>query len=134
MNRITIIGNLTDDVELNSVGKDKISCGRFTVAVNRRFKDKDGNNITDFFNVITWRGIAENASKFLKKGSKCAVLGEMVSRSYEKEGVKRTIWEIVAEEVEFLSSAENKAKKTSEPRVKVEPAQMTMIDDEDLPF
>ncbi|NCA66936.1 MAG: single-stranded DNA-binding protein [Clostridia bacterium] len=100
MNKVLLIGNLTKDPELSTTSSG-ISVCKFTIAVSRRF----GNNETDFLPVIAWRGQAENCSKFLKKGSKAAICGSIQTRSYDaNDGSKRYITEIVADEVQFLST------------------------------
>ena len=102
MNKVTLIGNLTRDPELSTVGADGISVCRFAIAVNRRAK-KDGTREADFFNITAWRGLGENCSKFIKKGSKVGISGEIQIRNYDdKDGNKRTAVDIVADEVEFL--------------------------------
>lgn len=126
MNRIILIGNLTKDPELN-VTTSGISVCRFTVAVARRFANADGTRTTDFINIVAWRELAENCNKYLKKGNKCAVSGYLQSRSYEnKDGVKVLVWEVVADEVEFLTPKQATADDTD-----LEPMD---IDDDDLPF
>lgn len=100
MNRVFLIGNLTKDPEVSTTTSGVAVC-RFTLAVTRRF----GNNETDFLPIIVWRGQAENCGKFLKKGSKAAVAGSIQIRSYDAmDGSKRYVTEIVADEVQFLSS------------------------------
>jgi len=108
MNRCMIIGNLTRDPELRETSNGIKYC-RFAVAVNRRLKGADGEKITDYFNVVTWRATAENCQKYLAKGKKVFVCGEMQFRNYEdKDGVKRVASEISADEIEFLSPVETK--------------------------
>jgi single-strand DNA-binding protein len=103
MNKVILIGNLTKDPELNTVGADGVSVCRFSIAVNRRFAGKDGNREVDFFNITAWRGLGENCAKFIKKGSKVGVSGEIRFRNYEdKDGNKRIATDIIADEVEFL--------------------------------
>ena len=100
MNKVFLIGNLTKDPELSNTNNGIPVC-KFTLAVSRRF----GNTETDFLPVIVWRGQAENCGKFLKKGSKAAVAGAVQTRSYDaNDGSKRYITEIVADEVQFLST------------------------------
>jgi len=100
MNKVFLIGNLTKDPELSTT-TNGISVCKFTIAVSRRF----GNNETDFLPVIAWRGQAENCSRFLKKGSKAAISGSIQTRTYDaNDGSKRYITEIVADEVQFLST------------------------------
>ena len=134
MNKVYLIGNLTRDPELSETSTSVPFC-RFAVAVNRPFTNSDGNREVDFFNVIVWRGLAENCGRFLKKGSKVAVVGSLQNRSYEdKEGVKRTATDIVASEVEFLNT--NREGEMAEPVKPVKPAKpgLTEIEDDGLPF
>lgn len=107
MNKVIIIGNLTRDPELKSTSSGVSVC-TFSVAVNRKFTDANGNREADFFTVSTWRGLAENCAKYLSKGRKVAVSGALQNRSYEdKNGNKRTVTEIVADEVEFITPMSN---------------------------
>jgi single-strand DNA-binding protein len=100
MNKVFLIGNLTRDPEVSNTNNGITVC-KFTLAVSRRF----GNTETDFLPVIVWRGQAENCGKFLKKGSKAAVAGSIQTRTYDaNDGSKRYITEIVADEVQFLST------------------------------
>jgi len=103
MNKAILIGRLTRDPELTKTNTDLSVC-KFTLAINRNFKDKDGNEQTDFIPIVVWRNQAENCAKYLKKGSQCAVTGTIQTRSYDKDGEKRYITEIVADNVEFLST------------------------------
>lgn len=128
MNKVFQIGNLTRDVELGETASG-ISVARFSIAVNRRFQNADGERVTDFFNIVVWRGQAENCAKYLKKGSKVAVVGELQTRNYEaQDGTKRYVTEIVADEVEFLS-----ARQESE-TAKSETPKLEDINDDQLPF
>ena len=104
MNKVYLIGNLTRDPEISETGSGLTLC-RFAIAVNRNYSSSDGERQTDFFNITVWRALAENCGKYLKKGSKVAVVGSLQNRSYEdKDGNKRSVTDIVASEVEFLSS------------------------------
>lgn len=97
MNRVVITGNLTKDPDLRTTGSGKSVCS-FTVAVNRWKGD------ADFFPVVTWDRQAEYCGEHLKKGSKVAVEGTLQNRSYEtRDGSKRTITEIIANNVENMS-------------------------------
>ena len=106
MNKLFIIGNLTRDPELRST-RDGISVCSFTVAVNRRRK-VEGQPEADFFRVAAWRGLGESCDKYLSKGKKVAVTGEVSARAYEaKDGSgPRASLEVNADEVEFLSPRE----------------------------
>lgn len=132
MNKVFLIGNLTRDPELNVVSTGVSVC-RFTIAVGRRFANADGTKETDFINIVAWRGLADNCGKFLKKGSKVAICGTLQTRSYEnKEGVKVNVFEIVADEVEFLTSKAQAEATAGEKDDQV--AELQPIQDDDLPF
>lgn len=104
MNKIELIGNLTRDPELTQTAGGIAYC-KFSIAVNRRYKDENGENIVDFFPVTTWRGIAENVVKYCRKGNKVAVIGSLETRSYnDKDGKAVKVFEVNAEEVEFLTA------------------------------
>ena len=124
MNKVYLIGNLTRDPELSETTSGIAVC-RLTIAVNRTY-----NSEVDYFNITVWRTVAENCGKFLKKGSKVAVCGSLQNRSYEdKDGVKRNYTDIVASEVEFLSTKSNgEGGETARPTLDAVPS------DDDLPF
>lgn len=104
INKIVIIGRLTRDPELRTT-QSGTAVANFTVACERDYAGKDGNKETDFIPVIVWKGQAETCDKYLSKGRLVGVEGRLQIRSYEdKKGVKRTIAEIVAGSVQFLSS------------------------------
>lgn len=103
MNKITLIGNLTHDPETRSTPSGVTVC-TFTIAVNRRFAGADGQRQTDFFRINAWRQLGENCARYLSKGRKVAVLGELQARTYEaKDGTTRMSLDVSADEVEFLS-------------------------------
>lgn len=78
----------------------------FSIAVNRRFKDAQGRQEVDYFNIVAWRQLAGLCNKYLAKGRKVAVSGSIQTRTYEaQDGSKRFAMDILADEVEFLSSA-----------------------------
>lgn len=131
MNKVIFVGNLTRDVELGTTPSG-VSVAKFAIAVNRRFSNADGERVTDFFNIVVWRGQAENCAKYLKKGSKVAIVGELQTRSYEDtNGVKRYVTEVQADEVEFLSVKQEETPKADDkPKGGFKPAD----DEDDLPF
>ena len=126
MNRVEFIGNLSKAPDVKQTTNGKNVC-TFTLAVNRRYKDAQGNATADFFSVQAWGKLAELCARYLDKGSKVFVSGELRNRSYEaKDGSKRTVTEIIANEVEFLSP------KTEPATPPVEEWQQ--VEDSDLPF
>lgn len=102
MNKCILVGNLTRDPELSQTSSG-ISFCRFSIAVNRGYTNSNGEREADFINIVTWRGLAENCGKYLAKGRKVAICGQIQTRSYDdKEGNKRYATEVVADDVEFL--------------------------------
>lgn len=103
MNKITLIGNLTHDPETRSTPNGVTVCS-FNIAVNRRFAGADGQRQTDFFRINAWRQLGETCSRYLAKGRKVAVVGELQARTYEaKDGTTRMSLDVSADEVEFLT-------------------------------
>ncbi len=102
MNKTILIGNLTRDPELTQT-PNGVSVCKMSIAVNRNFTNANGERDTDFFNIVAWRGLADNCGKFLSKGKKIAVVGSIQNRSYETENGKKFVTEIMADEIEFLS-------------------------------
>ncbi len=104
MNKCMFIGNLTRDPESGTTASGVSYC-RFSIAVNRTYSNANGEREADFINIVTWRGLADNCSKYLSKGRKVAVCGQLQTRSYDaQDGSKRYSTEIVAEDVEFINS------------------------------
>ena len=134
MNKIFLIGNLTRDPEMNTT-TNGISVCRFSIAVSRRFSNADGERETDFINVVAWRGLADTCGKYLKKGNKTAVVGAIQTRSYEnKEGVKVNVFEVIADEVEFLTAKQGGEGVENANGSANIPAELTPVDDGELPF
>ncbi len=137
MNKVILIGNLTRDPELNTTNSGVAVC-RFSIAVQRRFANNDNGPQADFFNIVVWRSQAENCHKFLKKGSKCCVVGRLQNSSYEaQDGTKRYSTDIIAEEVEFLSSRNGESGSDPMPsagKPSAGTAELEPIDDDSLPF
>ena len=103
LNRIVVIVRLTRDPELRSTSNG-VAVATFTVAVDRNFSNNRGEKETDFIPVVVWRGLAETCGRYLSKGRLVAVEGRLQIRTYEaNDGGKRTVAEIVADNVQFLS-------------------------------
>jgi len=104
LNKVFLIGNLTRDPELKFTPQGT-AVAKLGIAVNRQFKGSDGElkKQTDFFNVVVWGKNGENCSKFLSKGRSVCVEGRLQNRTYEtQDKQKRTVTEIVADNVQFL--------------------------------
>jgi single-strand DNA-binding protein len=102
MNQVVLIGNLTRDIELRDAGGTSV--GSFGLAVN--WRGAEGKEGVDFFNIDVWGKQAENCAKYISKGSKVGVVGQLKSRSWEDKetGAKRTAVSVRAQNVEFLTS------------------------------
>lgn len=144
MNKVILVGNLTRDPELITTNNG-ISLCRFTLAVQRRYASNEGEREADFINVVVWRAAADNCYKYLKKGSKAGVVGSMQTRSYDaQDGTKRYTTDVVAEEVEFLSSKTQSGQEEYSGDVQPSGSKSTgksdvvnkfePIDDDNLPF
>lgn len=133
MNKIIITGNLVEAPEAR-ITPNGVAVTTFRVAVNRT-RDREK---CDFFTVVTWRGLAENCGKYLEKGQKVGVIGEVQTRSYDaKDGTKRYVTEIIADEVEFLTRRKDQSADEAKAETSTEAAAkegFTEIEDDELPF
>ena len=129
MQNINFIGNLTASPETRSTTSGVTVCS-FTVAVDRKFKDASGNKTTDFFRVNAWRQLGEMCGRYLDKGRKVYVRGELQARTYEaKDGTTRMSLDVQADEVEFLSP-----KQHDEPKEEVDASGFESISSDQIPF
>lgn len=133
MNKVILIGNLTKAPECGKTDKG-INYARFSIAVNRDYKDANGDKIADFFSIVAWRGLADLCYKYLVKGSKVSVIGSIENRSYEnKDGQKVNTYDIKADEVEFLTpKVENET--TTDNKADVDVSKLEQVKDDDMPF
>lgn len=107
MNRVVLVGRLTKDPDLRYTPAG-VTVATFTLAVNRPFKNGQGEQEADFIQCVVWRKPAENVANFLKKGSLAGVDGRVQTRNYEGNDGKRVyVTEIVAESVQFLEPKQN---------------------------
>lgn len=101
LNKVIIMGRLTADPDLRQTDSGT-PVASFTLAVDRDYKDRDGNRQTDFVSCVAWRGTAEFVSKYFSKGSMAAVSGSLQSRKWtDKEDHKRISWEVIADSIYF---------------------------------
>lgn len=138
MNKIMLIGNLTRDPELRSTASGVTVCS-FTIAVNRRFAQQGGERQTDFFRINAWRQLGETCARYLSKGRKVAVIGELQARTYQSnDGTTRMSLDVSADEVEFLSPRQQEEGGGAPPqRQNAAPpdlAGFTDIQSDDIPF
>lgn len=144
MNHIIIIGRLTTKPELKATANGTNVCS-FTVAVERKFKDADGNAVTDFLDCVAWRHPAEFLCKWFDKGVRVAIAGELQTRFYEDKNnnnKKTKVCEVLVSDVEFADgktqSKPTESNTTADTNATVvAPAEddfVILADDDDLPF
>ena len=142
MNKLTIIGNLTRDPELRTTTAGVSVCS-FSVAVNRRKTQQNQDPGADYFNVSAWRQLGENCAKWLIKGRKVCVVGPVSVRMFSRaDGSQGASLEVTAEDVEFLSSAQDRdqdyhagSAAPQTPAPQTDPSGMIPVDTPDeLPF
>ena len=104
MNSVCLVGRTTKDPELKYTGNN-IAVASFSLAVNRNFKDANGERETDFINCVIWRQQAENLANWVKKGALIGITGRIQTRSYEnQQGQRVYVTEVVAENFQMLES------------------------------
>jgi single-strand binding protein len=104
MNKVNLVGRLTRDPEVKNTTTGK-AVATFTLAVDRRFKNKDGQKEADFIPLVVWGKQAEYVGQYLSKGSQIGVSGRLQVRSYDgQDGQRRYVTEVVADEVYFIST------------------------------
>ena len=133
LNKVVIMGRLTVNPELRRTtsGTDVAT---FTVAVDRKYKDQNGDRQTDFLNCVAWRGTATFVDKYFSKGQQIIVEGSIQNRSYEKDGHKHYITEIIAENAYFAGD-KKESNNSSTPDIDVNPDDFTLLaSEEDIPF
>lgn len=144
VNKAILVGNVGKDPEVRYLDKG-VAVANFTLATTERgFTMQNGTQVpdrTEWHNIVAWRGLAELAEKYIKKGSQLYVEGKLQTRSWEKDGVKRYTTEIVADNIQFLgrksdSSETATSYNTETSSSKDESNPMTVPNDEadDLPF
>lgn len=101
MNNCNFIGRLTKDPELKNTSNGKALCN-FSIVVDRGYKDSQGNKVVDFIPCTAWDGKAKLISMYFKKGNLIGIQGRMESRSYDDNGTKRTAYNILVNDIDFI--------------------------------
>jgi single-strand DNA-binding protein len=114
VNKVILIGNLGRDPEIRHL-EGGVSVANFPIATSESYKDKAGNKVeqTEWHNIVMWRGLAEVAEKYLRKGMTIYVEGKLRTRSYDKDGQKHYRTEVLADNMTMLSRKDD-AKGTAE--------------------
>ncbi len=105
INKAILVGNVGKDPEVNYV-KEDLPVARFTLATSETYRDKktsEKKTITEWHNIVAWRGLAKLAEQYIRKGTQLYVEGKISSRSYEKDGVTRYFTDITANTIQMLS-------------------------------
>ncbi len=132
MNKVILVGNLARDPELKTT-QSGINVCSFTIAVNRKFTNQQGEREADFINCVAWRGTGEFVAKHFSKGKKIGVAGALQVRSYaDRDGQKRYATEVLVDDAEFVTPKDSGASAgqfTNDTGMR-----FTEVDDNDLPF
>lgn len=142
MNKTILLGRLTKNPEIKFSQINNVKVVTFSIAVNRKYIKQGEERQTDFFNIVAYSKLAEFVERFLKQGIQICVLGRFQTRNYEdKNGVKRYVTEIIAEEIDFADSytkiegnTDNTEKTISEDLKEKDTSEDFISNGDDLPF
>ena len=105
MNKTILLGRLTKSPEIKFSQANNVKIATFSLAVNRKYTKKGEESQADFFNIITFSKLADLVEKFLNKGTQVCISGRLQTRNYEdKNGIRRYVTEVIAEEIDFADS------------------------------
>ena len=124
MNEVVLIGRLTKDIEIRSTQTGK-PVAAFSLAVDRRGKDAGA----DFISCVAWNQTAEAMNRYLRKGSKIAVVGRLHTRTYDGRDGKRYVTEVIVNEVDFLDT---KSDTNTDSKPDTKPAPVTLASDDEF--
>ena len=140
LNSICLVGRLTKDVDLRYTPSN-VAVATFTLAVNRTFKNENGEREADFINCVMWRQQAENLANWAKKGALIGITGRIQTRSYDnQQGQRVYVTEVVAETFQFLESKGQQDKQGQQRQAQQQAPDFSRqgapmdISDDDLPF
>ena len=134
MNIIILMGRLTSDPILRYTPSNK-ACARFNIAINRNYKNENGEKITDFLSVVAWGNQAENINTYFKKGSRIALTGRLQNNNYTKEdGSKVYSTDVVIEHFSFVDYKKSDDESIEEKDPFEDFGDNVTITDDDLPF
>ena len=141
VNKVILVGNVGRDPEVRHLDKG-VAVARFSLATTENYTSKTGEKVsnTEWHNIVAWRGLAEVAEKYVKKGSQLYIEGRLRTNMYEKDGVKHYTTEINADTMQLLGKREGQAEMTGQPLVNTEQPQslnepdFSQPEEDDLPF
>ncbi|CAO77385.1 single strand DNA binding protein [Streptococcus phage M102] len=130
INNVVLVGRTTKEIELKYTSNN-LAYATFTLAVNRNFKNQNGEREADFINIVIWRQQAENLANWAKKGTLLGITGRIQTRNYEnQQGQRVYVTEVVADNFQTLERREVQ-EDTQKPTQQEE---FSSVDDIDLPF
>lgn len=138
INKVILTGNVTRDFELRKTSNGISNCA-FSIAVNRP-RAQDGTQNADYPNIVAWRKTAEICAQYLHKGSGVTIVGHLQTRSYDKDGHKVYVTEVVVDELKFAPRGSGASQDLTERPTSTAPESgqggddFTQVDDDDLPF
>lgn len=133
MNKVELVGRLTKEPEVKLTSNQTAYCN-FTVAVDRKFKDKDGKRQADFIICVAWKQTATFIQKYFHKGNKIGLTGSIQTRTFDdNEGRTVYVTEVVVDDVEFVESA-SKTEPTTAPAPIPDPEEPVQEPSGELPF
>lgn len=118
LNNVSLVGRITRDPEVRTIGSDGTAVCNFTVAVNRPFKDENGENVADFIQCQAWKKQAEFMGNYIVKGQLIAITGSIHTRTYEK--ADQTTAYVTEINVDQIQSLERRDKQETEESIKAE--------------
>jgi single-strand DNA-binding protein len=141
LNKVILSGRICSDIEVK-VTPTEVNVCSFRIAVNRRFKNAEGNYDADFISCVAWRGQADFLGKYFEKGDPIEIVGRIETRDYEKDGHKVYITEVVCDEVGFALSKKTDGQGNASFTPATESAvgfagtsdEFITVNDDDLPF
>ena len=143
VNKVVLIGNAGQDPEVRHLDSG-VAVANFNLATNENYKDRNGERVTqtEWHRIVLWRGLAEVAEKYVKKGELLYIEGRLRTRSWDdKEGIKRYTTEIYADEMKMLGrrpqsgdEPDSSVSRAGTNADQVEPADIEAPENDDLPF
>lgn len=131
INNVVLVGRTTREIELKYTSND-LPYANFTLAVNRNFKNQNGEREADFINIVIWRQQAENLANWAKKGTLLGITGRIQTRNYEnQQGQRVYVTEVVADNFQILEKREAQQSAQQKP---VQQETFASVGDIDLPF
>ena len=137
VNKVILVGNVGKDPEVRYLEKD-LAVANFSLATSERARTlQNGTQIperTEWHNIVAWRGLAEVAEKYIRKGTQLYVEGKIQTRTWEKDGVKHYITEILADTINLLGKKPEQTTSTTESMPIMDAVEAPPHVEDDLPF